>query len=231
MGVEPGYGTQSGGDITEGWCVPQGVTLEVHTPVVEPQAVIAPDKPWERNHVSGYSTFLEEGGAYRCWYGTGNHTVLRRIGRRNQLAQAESGSGGGGRSRENNAVIISGLEKNPFDEAGVPHGSNVFVDPVAPDSERYKMVSCFWSDTERKILGAVSPDGLQWTALPQPLMDHQHADTQKWPPTTTRWSSTSSIPVRPAVACSVAGSTGLRQRLPALSALSSSSGKQSTRST
>ena len=158
--------------------MPQGVTLEVHTPAVEPQAVIAPDKPWEQNHVSGYSTFLEEGGTYRCWYETGNHLCYAESDdgiswRKPNLGQVELDG-----SRENNAVTISGLEQNPFDEAGIPHGHSVFVDPVAPNSERYKMVSCFWSDTERKILGAVSPDGLQWTALPQPLMDHQHADTQ-----------------------------------------------------
>ena len=68
IGVEPGYGTQWGGDITEGWCVPHGISLKVHAPTVDPTIVIAADRPWEQDYISAYATFLEDGGVLRCWY-------------------------------------------------------------------------------------------------------------------------------------------------------------------
>ena len=83
------------------------------------------------------------------------------------------------------------------------HGGSVFVDPSSTD-ERYKMIYLGlvtdeeWSAFEQKypgeadsmarrpdvggfrcvvaVFGAVSPDGIHWTSLPEPLMIH-HADT------------------------------------------------------
>ena len=179
MGINAGYGTAWGGASSEGWCVPEGIAIKVHPPSVDPSMVIRPDQPWEGNHIGAYCTFLDDGGTLRCWYeiqGGGLGYAESDDGvtwRKPRLGHVERNG-----STENNIVPISGLAKNPFDEAGVPHGHGIFIDPVAADSERYKMVSCFWTATERKVLGAVSPDGLQWTALPQPLMEEQHADTQ-----------------------------------------------------
>ena len=166
MGIDPGYGTQLGGAISEGWCVPQGIALKVHTPTVHPARVIAADQAWEGEYISPYATFMEDEGVLRCWYKNGGG-----------IGYAESDDGVNWKkpilglkewnaSTRNNLVNIS------------PAGQGVFKDPVAPASERYKMVGCLWTETERQVLGAVSPDGLHWTPLPEPLMEHQHADTQ-----------------------------------------------------
>ncbi len=178
LGIEPGYGTQWGGSLSEGWCVPEGIELKVHRPAVNPIRVIIPDRPWEDNRISPYATFLEDDGILRCWYENGGG-----------LGYAESADGVNWKkpslglcewkgSRDNNLVPVVGLEVDPEKASGFPHGCGIFKDSSSPESERYKMVSCRWTDTERQVSGAVSADGLNWTALPKPLMEHQHADTQ-----------------------------------------------------
>lgn len=102
-------------------------------------------------------------------------------------------------SKDNNIVFRGDLEGST---RGF-HGGSVFIDPTSED-ERYKMVYLGlitdeeWEayaakypdevDTMARrrdvggyrcvfgFFGAVSPDGLRWTALPEPLMI-QHADT------------------------------------------------------
>ena len=166
MGVEPGYGTQWGGAVTEGWCVPQGITLKVHEPTVDPTLVIAADQPWEQGYISAYSTFLEDGGTLRCWYENGGG-----------IGYAESHDGVAWQKPNLGLQEWNGSTDNNLIDIKC-HGHGIFIDPVAVESERYKMVSCHWTETERKVLGAVSADGLHWTPLPRSLMEHQHADTQ-----------------------------------------------------
>lgn len=166
MGIEPGYGTQWGGALSQGWCVPHGIKLKVHKPTIDPTPVIVSDRPWEQDYISAYATFLEDGGMLRCWYeneaGIGyaeSHDGV--VWEKPNLGLQEWNG-----STANNLINIA------------THGHGIFIDPAAVESERYKMVSCYWTETERKVLGAVSPDGLYWTPLPNPLMEHQHADTQ-----------------------------------------------------
>lgn len=166
MGIEPGYGTQWEGALSQGWCVPHGIKLKVHKPTIDPTPVIVSDRPWEQDYISAYATFLEDGGMLRCWYeneaGIGyaeSHDGV--VWEKPNLGLQEWNG-----STANNLINIA------------THGHGIFIDPAAVESERYKMVSCYWTETERKVLGAVSPDGLYWTPLPNPLMEHQHADTQ-----------------------------------------------------
>ena len=166
MGIGAGYGTQWGGAIGEGWCVPHGIALKVHTPTVHPARVIAPNRPWEGGYVSPYATFMEDDGVLRCWYENGGG-----------IGYAESDDGVDWKKPMLGLKEWNGSTRNNLMNIS-RHGHGVFKDPVAPASERYKMASCYWTETERKVLGAVSPDGLHWTPLPEPLMEHQHADTQ-----------------------------------------------------
>jgi len=166
MGVEPGYGTQWGGEITEGWCVPHGIRLKVHEPAVDSSLAIAADRPWEQGYISPYSTFLEDGGTLRCWYENGGG-----------IGYAESHDGVAWKKPNLGLQEWNGSTANNLIDIN-RHGHGIFIDLAAAESERYKMVSCHWTETERKVLGAVSADGLHWTPLPQPLMEHQHADTQ-----------------------------------------------------
>lgn len=166
MGVEPGYGTQWGGAITEGWSVPHGITLKVHEPKVDYGLAIAADRPWEQGYISAYSTFLEDGGTLRCWYENGGGIGYAESNDGVTWHKPNLGLQEWNGSTENNLIDIN------------RHGHGIFIDPVGGESERYKMVSCHWTETERKVLGAVSADGFHWTPLPQPLMEYQHADTQ-----------------------------------------------------
>jgi len=166
MGVEPGYGTQWSRATSSGFCVPQGISLKVHPPDVDPALVIAPDRPWENGYLRSYCTVIQDGGVLRCWYQL-----------RGGLGYAESDDGITWQKPNLGLVAWNGSTENNLVNIS-QRGDCVFIDPTAPSSERYKAVGCHWTETERWILGSVSPDGLNWTPLPAPLMKHQHADTQ-----------------------------------------------------
>ena len=173
MGIEPGYGTAWGGTVTEGWCVPEGIELEVHPPAVDLEPALLPDRPWEANYLSPYASFIQEDGIVKCWYENGAPGVSFGVG------YAESEDGITWRKPDLGLLEWNGSTQNNLVRVYErPEGVGVFRDPVGPDSERYKMAWCLWTETERQVLGAVSPDGLRWTELPEPLMDNQHSDVQ-----------------------------------------------------
>lgn len=76
-----------------------------------------------------------------------------------------------GGNRHNN-IVISGPA------TGGAHGHTVFLDCAAPESERYKAVfsKCI-GNGEWWVYGALSPDGIRWTPLPEPLL-RKNSDTQ-----------------------------------------------------
>ena len=165
LGIEPGYGTRWGGGESAGYCVPRGVELRTHAPDVVPEFCLPLDKPWEKGS-TGYATFLEDGGIFRCWYEHGNG-----------MAYAESDDGIAWRKPNLGQREFDGSTANNLMSLGM-HGTGVFIDANAPSSERYKMVGCMWSPDEKAAIGAVSSDGLNWTPLPEPVLHHNHADTQ-----------------------------------------------------
>ena len=165
MGIEPGYGTRWSGEESTGYCVPRGVELRTHAPDLVPEFCIPLDKPWEKG-CTAYATFLEDGGVSRCWY---EH--------RGGMGYAESDDGVTWRKPDLGLRELDGSTANNLLAFGM-HGAGVFIDPNATTDERYKMVGCLWTDQEKAIVGAVSPDGLHWTRLPEPVLRHQHADTQ-----------------------------------------------------
>jgi hypothetical protein len=76
-------------------------------------------------------------------------------------------------TKENNLVYSNG------------HGATVFIDPVAKPGERYKMIHLdrvpleivHGRQVNAFVFGAVSPDGIHWKRLPEPLIQHT-SDTQ-----------------------------------------------------
>jgi len=162
IGIEPGYGTKWGGGESAGYCVPRGVELRVHTPDVVPEFAIPLDRPWEKG-MAAYATFLEDGGRCRCWYLHGNG-----------MSYAESTDGVHWTKPELGLFEFNGSRANNFIDC---YGEGVFIDPSAAAAQRYKMICCQWTATERAVLGAVSPDGLRWTRLPEPILPRQNADT------------------------------------------------------
>jgi len=76
-------------------------------------------------------------------------------------------------SKENNLVYALDLALGRG-----AHGATVFKDPSAPDNERYKIIHMGKQNDALGIFGAVSPDGLNWTALEEPLVNNFMSDTQ-----------------------------------------------------
>jgi hypothetical protein len=150
---------------------------------------IVAEKPVKSEPMTGPvgSTVLLDGGRYRSWNGA-------------NVSESDD-------AYHWTPVHVpgepDGIDRNVlyFNRTGV-HGPGVFVDPVAPPDERYKMV--FWSElgagrnafreqmeaayrNERPddvdpnfitrgrvdaIFGATSPDGVGWTPLDKPLLLH-----------------------------------------------------------
>ena len=48
--------------------LPEGICLKVHKPVVDVEAAIISDKPWEIGRVGTYASFAYVDGKYKCWY-------------------------------------------------------------------------------------------------------------------------------------------------------------------
>lgn len=149
-------------------------------------------------------TLMHDEGMYRLWYDCwpGEHIGTDHMGLYNYVRYAESDDGIEWRlpnlglieregTRENN-IVYGG----PLTAKTGYHGGCVFRDPVAPPQERYK---AFYlgviskeerEDFRRKrpdavdpfsdgsaLYGAVSPDGLHWTPLAEPLV-LQTSDTR-----------------------------------------------------
>ncbi len=168
---------------------PHGIRIVVE-PAQRVGPIVSPDRPWESAGL-GPSTLMFDEGKYRLWAGSrdsegkGHPCYFEsRDGRtwvRPNLGLVEYQG-----SRDNNLLP--------------PGGHSVFKDPSAPPAERYKS---FWhSSVEpekfeeyRKtrawstiatemdhgkvhaIRAAVSPDGLRWTELPDPV-GFEPTDTQ-----------------------------------------------------
>src|SRR5262245_30415025 len=149
----------------------RGIKLIVNPPVKTNSALV-PDRPWDLGWIVGYGSVIEDRGKYRLWY-----TALPAVGKIDQnvegslLCYAESDDGirwtkpnlgiyeweG---SKSNNILLKVSIET-----------STVFVDPKAPDEERYKLIASFLSKDKSPSRGPgmyiyTSPDGLNWKLHP-----------------------------------------------------------------
>lgn len=150
--------------------LPHGIAW-ANAPVEKhPEPLFAGQPPWETS--TAWASVLRDGGRFRMWYNSGHDGVR---GLRVSYAESEDGvhferrrlglvEGAG--ARDSNLVFAGDL-------TGVsPELGNVFVDPVAPEAERYKMVYADWEGPQvfdqpfthdvGMLRGAASPDGLRW---------------------------------------------------------------------
>lgn len=189
--VEPGYGVgwAHGRAEQEGFPrpdkMPYGVTLSVHPPRPGLPPIVQADRPWE-SLINVYCTLFEDEGRFRLYYEVHYQDVTDYThDLKAMLAYAESRDGVHwekpelgllsfqGSTRNN---LVYGLERALGRGA---HGATVFKDPSAPAAERYKLVHMGReADRTPCVYGAVSPDGLEWTALAQPLRANYMSDTQ-----------------------------------------------------
>ena len=183
--------------------MPTGLRL-VPQRVQKSEPVMEPEGDGEILLMAG--CLMHEDGRYRLWYECWpkEHIETSQMGNHNYVRYVESSDGlewtrprvgivereG---SRDNNIVYGGPL----VPETGY-HGGCIFKDPSAPTAERYKLFHLGCLTPERferfrkerpdavdafvspqrphAIFGAVSPDGLQWTPLPDPLVV-QNSDT------------------------------------------------------
>jgi len=127
----------------------------------------------------GYVNVIREGGRWRLWYETVDHTY--KTDADIYLCYAESSDGVKWERPDVGRVEFEGNRRNnilftPADGGG--HGHFVFVDEQAPAGERYKIVLSRWSEGIGWIVfGGTSPDGLAWTIFNEPILK-LNSDTQ-----------------------------------------------------
>jgi hypothetical protein len=154
--------------------------------------VLKSEQPWEAKGVS-IGTLIRDGDKYRawgpCWWENSRG-----------YCYLESSDGMNWQRPELGVVDLDGRKTNLLDFAAAE--GCVFVDPAAPLGERYKAVRLSdmsneafeeykrrrpdaWEPKAKRedvgkvffIQGAVSPDGIHWTPLAEPLVV-EHSDTQ-----------------------------------------------------
>ena len=154
------------------------------------------DEPWEDRMM--WMSVLYDEGRYRLWYNL--HKEFPRVpGEKPQgpcVAYAESDDGLSWRKPTFSHVKRYGFEESNIVFTGGPDSwsmelGNVFVDPVAPAEERYKMLYPTWESghiygavdgvpyvPEAGVLrGAHSPDGIHWTRY-QHIFLGRYTDSQ-----------------------------------------------------
>lgn len=158
------------------WNMSKGVGLAVNPPQKTGDQIIVPTEPWEEFCVNAWVTVMEDEGLYRMWYEAYSSEYGGDLNAR--LCYAESTDGINWRKPGLGIVEFRGNKENNIVFTGRPglgyHGGTVFKDPIAEPNERYKMV---YLAADRKVHGAVSPDGLHWTQWPYPILNVS-SDTQ-----------------------------------------------------
>ena len=185
--------------------IPRGISLRT-IPAQKSDPVITPDSPWEAA-IFAPTVLYEDGLYRMWYEAVTPEDIAGgNAGSRNLMCYAESSDGSRwvkpslgiasyGGSKENN-IVYGG----PLASKWGYHGGSVFFDPSCPAGERYKVIHLGFLSREdyemfkRKnkveadprnehakrpsaVLGAVSPDGIHWKPLPDPLM-LQMSDTQ-----------------------------------------------------
>ncbi|MCE5311071.1 MAG: hypothetical protein LLG20_25820 [Acidobacteriales bacterium] len=162
--------------------MPRGVRLRAGRPRLTPAPVIRPDCPTDGVTMGGYCTLLKDGGKYRLWY----ESYLPGLTKDEEvrICYAESDNGFDWVKPDLGILEYQGSKRNNLIYSR-GHGASIFIDPSAKPSERYKMVHLDkvplqehnGKQIEAFLFGAVSPDGICWTRLAEPVLKHT-SDTQ-----------------------------------------------------
>ncbi len=136
------------------------------------------DRPYEDFSLA-YFNVIREGDEWRLWYTAYDHTY--QDDRDSYFCYAASADGVHWTKPSLGLVEFDGSRANNilFKGRGVGgfHGQTVFRDEGAPPEQRYKLVYSSLQGSQWFVLGAVSPNGLRWTFLREPLLPF-NSDTQ-----------------------------------------------------
>jgi len=180
--VEPGYAVSWADALGTEWETPRGVRLKVEKPRVEAQPILEAKEPWETDY-GLHTTVFEDEGHYRLFHAVG---VLDPSGHRIVvLCYAESDDGVEWRKPHLGRVEWNGSKRNNI-AYGLDRSLNrsvptatVFKDTSAPPDQRYKIIHRGErTDGVKCVFGATSPDGIDWTAIEDPIIRDYVTDTQ-----------------------------------------------------
>lgn len=146
----------------------RGVEIVVHPPRKSGEMTVKPEGAWEKGGIGPYSSVLWENGTYHMWYhamdtvqwdtGHGRGSICyatSRDGIRWERVQAGLIEYEG--SRQNNIVFGHGANGVTLGQ----DGGMVFLDPNAPQGERFRMVCRFGPEGEGMRVFS-SGDGIHW---------------------------------------------------------------------
>ena len=168
------------------------VALRLHQPRKTGERNLQYDKPWESATLNWFSVLEDRGvvdkeAKYRMWYEcydvpgwpTADDTSFCYAESRDGIHWTKPELGlFEYQGNKNNNILFRQIGAG--DHYSRVHGTGVFIDPTAPPEARYKAVSqgqCQGATPPHRIAGMVSPDGIKWTRLPQPICD-EFADSQ-----------------------------------------------------
>jgi hypothetical protein len=185
--VEAGFGlaftqAQQAANNNRPMFMPYGVRLRVARPTLSERPVIVPDHPADGVTMGGYCTLLKDGGKYRLWYES--YLPLEHEDENARICYAESDDGFTWTKPNVGIYEYQGSKANNLVYSH-GHGATIFIDPAAKPNERYKMTHLDavplqmvnGKQMNAFLFGAVSPDGIRWTRLKEPLIKHT-SDTQ-----------------------------------------------------
>lgn len=158
---------------------PEEVQFKLHPPRKTEERLLESEHPWENATLNWFSV-LKDDDKYRMWYEcydvdgwpTSDDTSFCYAESTDGIRWTKPHLGlfSYRGSKENNIVFRQVGEGNHRSRV---HGSCVFVDPAAPPDARYKCISqgLFQgiADSPYFVAGMISPDGLNWTRIPQPI--------------------------------------------------------------
>lgn len=180
--VEPGYGVAWAGTTPGSWEMTTGIRLAVHKPRIGSEAVLRSDKVWEAS-VGSHGTVFEDEGVYRFFYRVRTDTSGDDGSSPMMLAYAESTDGATWTKPRVGTVEFNGSKDNNIVyglDAARGRSVNsacVFKDPAGGANDRYKLLYRAPNEKVPHIYGAVSPDGLNWETLDDPLIPNYFSDT------------------------------------------------------
>jgi hypothetical protein len=162
--------------------MPYGVHLRMAKPILTGGPVIVPDRPTDGLTMGGYCTLLKDGGKFRLWYES--YQPLQPNDEDAKICYAESDDCFTWKKPNLGLFEYQGSKGNNL-VYNHGHGATIFIDPTAQADQRYKMVHLDavplqlvnGKQMNAFVFGAVSPDGISWKRLTEPLIKHT-SDTQ-----------------------------------------------------
>jgi len=173
---------------------PWGIHLSVRH-AIRTGPIFKEERPWEDGGL-GAGTFIKDGDIYKAWCSSGWGDMVRR---KEYFCYFESKDGMNWERPNCGIIEYDGNRNNNLIDV---RGGTVFIDPSAPESERYKWTcrADLTKDEYKKycrnrpgqvdarpdlnndkkfltVRGAISPDGLHWEIIKEPIAI-THSDTQ-----------------------------------------------------